>query len=446
MKWNINSFLKSTRKGVISELSISRSDYDTLVSSRSIIREAIKQTFTDIRQALSARSPELKSKQLKSLPKEIVDAILMLEPHQQNMISKLSPVFFTQGSFTYGTLNRPAYPPEQQLDLDDGVYLPIEFFENSPVVGKNVFFLIIDTVLARLCEENPKWEGPFFKTTCARINVAPHIHIDIPLYAIPEDEYENLKKSRQSKTLMLESLSKRSSYDDFYTRFLDSINESVLTNQYSAYAESRYLSPDKIYLAKRDDKEHWMPSDPAMVARWFENAALEHGKPLVNTCRYLKAWRDTTYSPGGPGGPTSLTLMACVVATLDNYNADSLDDHEALLLCTQALPQQLRSGVPSPDPSDERNLFPKGEMKQHEIEDIIQKAQALYESLRYGTDLAETREESKKNIAAGIGVHVSPVSAELIVPHTAYREVVATPVTKKPPREIPNLRSGANNE
>ncbi|CAH1556699.1 CBASS cGAMP synthase [Vibrio rotiferianus] len=446
MKWNINSFLKSTRRGVISELSISRSDYDTLVTSRRIIRKAIRQTFSDIRQALSTGSSERQSKLFKSLPKEIVDAILMLEPHQQTMIGKLKPVFFTQGSFTYGTLNRPAFPPEQQLDLDDGVYLPIEFFENSPVVGKNVFFLIIDTILTRLCEENPKWEGPSFKTTCARINVAPHIHIDIPLYAIPEDEYENLEKSRQSKTLMLESLSKSSSYDDLYTRFLDSINESMVTNQYSAYAESRYLSPDKIYLAKRDDKEHWMPSDPALVARWFENAALEHGKPLVNTCRYLKAWRDTTYSPGGPSGPTSLTLMACAVATFDNYSGDTLDDHGALLLCTEALPQQLRAGVPSPDPSDERNLFPKGGMKQYEIEDIIQKAQALYASLRHGTYQAETKEESKRNIATGIGVHVRPVPAELIVPHKAYKEVVATPVTKKPPREVPNLRSGANNE
>lgn len=440
MKWNINRFLKHSSQGVISELTISESDFELLLSSRKKIRLAIREAFSNIRTALSSRSYERRHKLLKLLPEEIVDAILMLEPEQQSMIAKLRPVFFTQGSFTYGTLNRPAYPPEQQLDLDDGVYLPIEFFENSPVVSKNVFFLIIDTVLTRLCEETPQWTGPSFKPTCARINVAPHVHIDIPLYAIPKDEYENLEKSHQRNAMALDSINAAYSYDQLYTRYLENLYENAANSRYSKFS---YLEPDKIYLAKRDGEEHWIPSDPALVARWFESAVKEHGRALVHACRYLKAWRDTTYRSGGP---TSLTLMACAVATLDNHSKADLDDHSALLLCTEALPSQLRQGVPSPDPSDTRELFPKLGMEEAEIDNIIKATEELARTIRHSTYQAESIDESKNAIVNGIGIHAKPVPAKLITLHNLYDDVVSTPVSKKPPREVPNMRSGANHE
>ncbi|ENQ8613760.1 hypothetical protein ACEQ7L_000238 [Vibrio fluvialis] len=440
MKWNINRFLKHSSQGVISELAISKSDFELLLSSRKKIRRAIRETFSNIRSALSSRSYERRHNLLKSLPEDIVDAILMLGPEQQSMIAKLEPVFFTQGSFTYGTLNRPAYPPEQQLDLDDGVYLPIEFFERSPVVSKNIFFLIIDTVLTRLCEETPQWTGPYFKPTCARINVAPHVHIDIPLYAIPEDEYENLEKSGQRNAMALDSVNVVESYDQLYTRYLEDIYGNAANSKYFKYA---YLEPDKIYLAKRDDEEHWIPSDPALVARWFESAVKEHGQALVHACRYLKAWRDTTYRSDGP---TSLTLMACAVATLDNHSKADLDDHSALLLCTEALPAMLRQGVPSPDPSDTRDLFPKPGMEEVEIDKIIEAAEELARTIHHSTYLAESIDESKNAIVNGIGVHARPVPAKLITLLNLYDDVVSTPVSKKPPREVPNMRSGTNNE
>ncbi|MBH9740045.1 CBASS cGAMP synthase [Vibrio navarrensis] len=431
MKWNINRFLNHQSQGVISELAISKDDFDLLVSSRKKIRAAILETFAEIRSALSSSKDERRFKLQKSLPGEIVDAILLLGPKQQSMFAKLTPVFFTQGSFTYGTLNKPAYPPEQQLDLDDGVYLPIDFFESSPVVSKNVFISVIDTTLTRLCKENPQWTGPLFKPTCARINVARHVHIDIPLYAIPEDESEKLEKSWQSNSNVLDSVNESFSYESLYTKYFEDFSSKYLL-----------LDPSKIYLAKRDD-EHWIPSDPAMVARWFKSAVGEHGKPLIHVCRYLKAWRDSTYLSGGP---TSLTLMACAVATLDNRSNLDLDDHTALLLCTENLPDQLRKGVASPDPSDERDLFPKPGMEEKEIDQIIENAELLARTIRYSTHLAESIEDSKNYLVKGIGVHAEPVPPELIAEHNLYGKVVSTPVVKKPPREIPNLRSGAHNE
>ncbi|MGP8308253.1 CBASS cGAMP synthase [Vibrio sp. YIC-376] len=440
MKWNINRFLNNPSNGVISELAISESDFNLLVSSRKNIRSAIRETFSNIRSALRSRSYERRSKLISVLPEDVADAILMLEPGQQTMIGKLRPVFFTQGSFTYGTLNRPAYPPKQQLDLDDGVYLPIEFFESSPIVSKKVFFLIIDSVLTRLCEENPEWTGPSFKPTCARINVAPHIHIDVPLYAIPEDEYENIDKSRQRESMNLESVNAVNSYDQLYTNYFNEIFNDAASEKVSSYS---YLDPNKIYLAKRDDEEHWIPSDPAQVARWFKTAVKEHGRSLVNACRYLKAWRDTTYPTGGP---TSLTLMACAVTTLDNHSQTEINDHSALLLCTKALPKQLRQGVSSPDPSDTRDLFPKPGMDQDEVDRIIEEAEKLLNAINHSTYQATSIDESKSSIVSGIGVHAKQVPAKLIEETNLYSDVISTPVSKKPPREVPNLRSGTHNE
>jgi hypothetical protein len=37
------------------------------------------------------------------------------------------PRFFTQGCFAYRTINDPAWTPPQQMDLDDGTYLPMTF-------------------------------------------------------------------------------------------------------------------------------------------------------------------------------------------------------------------------------------------------------------------------------------------------------------------------------
>src|SRR4051794_30342060 len=51
------------------------------------------------------------------------------------------PRFFTQGSDAYKTLNRPAWMPPQQMDLDDGVYLPMTFVKGAkPSEAASIFF------------------------------------------------------------------------------------------------------------------------------------------------------------------------------------------------------------------------------------------------------------------------------------------------------------------
>src|SRR6266404_694658 len=43
----------------------------------------------------------------------------------------ITPKFFTQGSWAYGTLNRATHVPPQQADVDDGCYLPISFMKGT---------------------------------------------------------------------------------------------------------------------------------------------------------------------------------------------------------------------------------------------------------------------------------------------------------------------------
>ena len=43
----------------------------------------------------------------------------------------VTPRFRTQGSWIYGTCVQPAWPGQQQIDLDFGVYLPVTVWESN---------------------------------------------------------------------------------------------------------------------------------------------------------------------------------------------------------------------------------------------------------------------------------------------------------------------------
>ena len=101
------------------------------------------------------------------------------------------PRFFTQGSWAYKTLNAPAQRP-QQADVDDGCYLPLGFLTltDSPSVAADVFFGVAEKALADVVKEKGwKLSG---KPTCIRVEISDLAHIDIPLYAIPDKEFETL--------------------------------------------------------------------------------------------------------------------------------------------------------------------------------------------------------------------------------------------------------------
>lgn len=229
------------------------------------------------------------------------------------------PRFFTQGSWAYKTLNSPAKHP-QQADMDDGCYLPLSFVSQTkrPSTAATVFFAAAEEALKPLIEEK-HWKLVTDKVTCIRIVIAAYAHIDIPLYAIPDEEFVLLAKASME----------RYGYD--------SLMDAAIKAERDAWTA---LPSDKVLLAHREC--NWMTSDPRPVKEWFLGEVEAKGEQFRRVVRYLKAFRDWKWPSGGPA---SILLMAAAAPLFEKR--DRRDDL-ALLDVVTALPTQLRVGVNNP--------------------------------------------------------------------------------------------------
>jgi len=233
------------------------------------------------------------------------------------------PRFFTQGSWAYKTLNGPCQVP-QEADIDDGCYLPMTFITTHakrPSVAAEAFFRVAEAALEPVVKAY-KWrfsEKP--KPTCIRIHISEYAHIDIPLYAIPDDEFVKLKKS-----MAFDSVA-----------FGSARNESI--DRWDA------LPLDQVLLAHRS--EDWMPSDPRPLNDWFVDQVEIQGPQLRRVVRYLKAFRDHAWASGGPA---SILLMAAAVPL---FQQELGRDDLSLLNVAKSIPDALRKGVNHPTDNSE---------------------------------------------------------------------------------------------
>lgn len=233
------------------------------------------------------------------------------------------PRFFTQGSWAYKTLNAPCQPP-QEADIDDGCYLPMTFVTQQtkrPSVAAEAFFRIAEAALAPLVKAM-KWKFGSEKPTCIRIHISTLAHIDIPLYAIPDDEFEKLKKSMAMESMTFDSMTR---------------NESI--DRWDA------LPLDQVLLAHRT--ENWKPSDPRPLNDWFVDQVKVQGPQLRRVVRYLKAYRDYEWESGGPA---SVLLMAAAVPL---FQQELSRDDLSLLNVAKGIPAALRAGVNHPTDESE---------------------------------------------------------------------------------------------
>jgi len=229
-----------------------------------------------------------------------------------------TPRFFTQGSWAYRTLNAPPqeHQPPQQADMDDGCYLPLSFVSQTqrPSTAAEVFFLAVEGVLRPLVAQKG-WQLVTDKPTCVRIVMSPFAHIDVPLYAIPDEEFQRLALNREQY-----------GYDAAFAEASQDTWES--------------LPAGKVLLAHR--KDDWIISDPRPVKDWFLGEVAVKGEQLRRVVRYLKAFRDWRWRSGGPA---SILLMAAAAPVFEKR--DQRDDL-ALLNVVEKLPAQLRAGVNNP--------------------------------------------------------------------------------------------------
>ena len=271
----------------------------------------------------------------------------------------LRPKFRMQGSWSYHTLNRATFDPPQEIDLDDGVFLPVSFLTRDgtahPAIVSDAYFAAVESMLSPLCRERG-WSLDR-KSSCVRVGVREGAHVDLALYAIPDQDFEELVEKAELHSTA-----------SFGARIL---NEAQLFDR-EVYPN---LPDDHIMLAHRD--EGWKPSDPRKLERWFEEASGRHGAQLRRVCRYLKGWRDFTWKGCRL---SSIAVMACVVDAYDTAARAPREDRddEALRMVADRMSRLLTGDIPNPVVEGQR--LDEGWDADCRVE-FVTKAKALWEVL-----------------------------------------------------------------
>jgi hypothetical protein len=231
--------------------------------------------------------------------------------------------FMTQGSFAYGTINAPAHIPAQEIDLDDGMYVPVSFLESGePALAAKGLFTFVETALEPLCKARG-WRLDKAKEHCVRVKLWPGAHVDIPIYSIPEAKFEQIRESLQK-----------------------SVTASFSHDSVTQLAK---LPSDQIMLAQRNGT--WMKSDPQQLHDWVNGRVERYGSVYKRLCRFFKGWRDFAWEKSSL---SSICLMAAIDNALRDMNgfpSDNRDD-ELIMEITKKLPEILKGRIGNPVLSD----------------------------------------------------------------------------------------------
>ncbi len=236
----------------------------------------------------------------------------------------LRPKFRMQGSFAYHTHISAEKTPPQQIDLDDGMFLPVSFLQGNgashPALMSAGYFEAVEAVLRPFCKREG-WELNSDKSSCVRVQLSRDEHMDVALYAVPDAEFYELNEALNEAV--------KADSADF------ELNEAVY----------RDLASDRIMLAHRD--EGWKESDPRKLESWFKDAVHGHGAQLRRQCRYLKGWRDSQWESCGLA---SIALMSSVVTTYEEEGSELPENRDdlALLAVASRLPKVLADRVKNP--------------------------------------------------------------------------------------------------
>lgn len=406
MSWNFHNYYADRTNGLISKLNMSDYEREMLIALREQVRARIREVFTESKKIvkehrfshmiLTESMSVIQSTKLRYLSnenqKELAEIFQEMSEDIKGEFLALTPKFWTQGSFQYRTMNIPFQTPPQEMDIDDGVYLPMAMFEDKPIIGHRLLILLVDASLQSLAQENHGWIFDDSKPTCARIKIpSKNVHIDVPMYAIPKKQFE----------IMLEA----------FDSALVSLKKMSLEEKQAYYK----LDTDSVNLLLRDQKK-WTNSDPKVVDDWFNDSCRRIGENedgsqsyhLRKICRFIKAWRDAQWKTGGP---SSISLMAAVVEILDEVIHDPKNFGTTIELLAIKLPDKFRSGIESPDDSDEKPLFPAiGSKEYGSKEKMIVDQLEEFNKLLQNAKNSSTKEDALKYLNQAFGERVYDAS------------------------------------
>jgi hypothetical protein len=286
--------------GYLENLKVRDEDADALREAREEIRATLRGAFRDWTKYVTRV--------------ELFDALVMKSGDPPKLPQ---PKFRLQGSFAYHTANDPQQTPPQQVDQDDGVFLPIGFLAGNgstrPAIVSKAYFKIVEDALRPLCLQRGWVLNPGkAKATCVRVEIGPRIHIDLPLYAIRDDAF-----GRLVETSLAKSLGRVVAMDEV------AFAEDLFDDVYRGLAET------EIMLAHRE--EDWIASDPRKVEDWFNDALQFFGPQVRRMSRVYKGMRDAAEERSEL---SSIGIMSAVVTALENIGAQEETRDDLALLNT----------------------------------------------------------------------------------------------------------------
>jgi len=269
-----------TREGYLQALNVAGKDEADLSFAREKIRATLREAFREPERFIS--KAELFAGSVATSTAE----------------AKLpTPKFRLQGSFAYHTANDCQQTPPQQVDQDDGMFIPVPYHEVNgvprPWLTTKAYFAIVEAALKPLCEHYGWILNPGGPTdTCVRIGISSRLHIDLPLYAVSNETFEAIAEANTRGLAKADSLTADAARED----------EELPEDIYQALDESEFV------LAHRE--KGWTGSDPRKLEIWFENAVRAYGQIVRRLARDYKGLRDAHWSKSDLG---SICIMAAVV-------------------------------------------------------------------------------------------------------------------------------------
>lgn len=256
---------------------------------------------------------------------------------RQHCPNGLEIKFLTQGSYAYGTLNRPSRVPPQRMDLDDGAYFATST-DNDPVA----FFDWADNALQDLAGAHHGWRLDTNKSSCCRLIIPGDMHIDVPLYASMNETHGDSRMHRER-------------YESLYRD-----------------AGIFYAPLSGVWLAHRNGG--WIESDPRAFIDWVLECKQKYGRQYIRVCRYFKAWRDHQWDKS----PLKSILIMAMVARAIEYDSignDKSGDDDAVFKVSGRMVDYLNSGGVADPTIPSKRL--DGDITPGERADIIAKLRNL---------------------------------------------------------------------
>lgn len=357
-----------TDDGYLHKLRVTVSDQTVLSAAREEIRRTLRTAFANWEQHVRQT--------------ELFDSVVA----KSDVSLRLpAPKFRIQGSFAYHTANDCQQTPPQQIDQDDGVFLPIGFITTGggtrPSIASKAYFTIVESALKPLCARmgwtlNP--QKP--KDTCVRVEINDRLHIDLPLYAVQDDVFEELVEAHASRLMKAADSS------------------AVQVKDAARLTEDVYFALDENEIALAHRRQGWIGSDPRKLEIWFEDAVKLYGPQVRRVCRAFKGLRDAHWSGCELG---SICLMAAVVTAFGKVGSlDRNRDDLALLAIGRELVSVLAGPIENPafPGESDKNLCNgwstefRAEVRQAFADASDKLERAIYETIHKGVAIRLAKE------------------------------------------------------